>query len=99
MFGLNDFVQRRVKLWAGCEGAFEVEPADKKSNFVASIRPATLEIHTSLPCESALLVKTDKNRALKISSFSEFLKKATSVERPQRSLTIRKGLLQEEERL
>ena len=95
MFGLNDFVQRRVKLWAGCEGAFEVEPADKKSNFVASIRPATLEIHTSLPCESALLVKTDKDQVL----FSEFLKEATFVEKPQRSLSIRKGLLQEEERL
>ena len=72
-----------------------MEPTDKKSNFAASIRLATLEIHTSLPCESALLVKTDKDQVL----FSEFLKEATFVEKPQRSLSIRKGLLQEEERL
>ena len=70
-------------------------PTDKKSNFAASIRPAALEIHTPLPCESALLVKTDKDQVL----FSEFLKEATFVEKPQRSLSIRKGLLQEEERL
>ena len=35
MFGLNDFVQRRVRLWWGCiKGSFEVPPppTDKKSN-------------------------------------------------------------------
>ena len=64
MFGLNDFVQRRVKLWAGCEGAFEVEPTDKKSNFAASNRPPTLDNSyiTSLGICPKNLVNTDKNK-------------------------------------